>query len=72
MCRFIIVERLRGEPSIDQANIPVMVGEHEAEGTARAAAEELAELRPESRFDVFQHIGGAVLEPRVQWRAAKP
>jgi len=72
MCRFIIIERLNVTPSEQQADIHQIVGEHEAEGQAKAGAEELAELRPASRFEVYQLTGSAALEPRVQWRAAKP
>lgn len=69
MCRFIIVERDRNSES---AALPLIVGEHEAEGTAREAAEEFAAHRPASRFEVFQLTGSAELNPRVEWKGARP
>jgi hypothetical protein len=62
MCQYIIIQR--GEVSS-------VVGEHDAEGAARQAAEELAAGAPSVAFEVFQYIGVAREESRVVWKGVK-
>ena len=70
MCRYVILKRGPG-PEPGTSTLPV-VAIVESEGEARKSAEHLAEHDSSAEFLVFQHIGTARLEPRVQWEGAKP
>lgn len=62
MCRFLIVE---------MTCPPLVVAEQEAEGAAKAAAEDMAGSKPGTAYSVYQLVGSAVVEPKVVWSGAK-
>lgn len=69
MCKYIIVERLTNR---SEAETDSVVGDYEAEGAAKAAAEEMAENNRICRYEVYQLVGQAALVSKVVWTGAKP
>lgn len=47
-----------------------LCGVEDSEGNARAAAEDFAVATPGEEFAVYQKIGTAKLEPKVEWKGA--